>query len=35
VKVFTTSYYFVENNIKDMPAGWFPLPFYLPDADTF
>ncbi len=35
VKVFTTSYYFMENNMKDMPAGWFPLPFYLPDADTF
>lgn len=24
-----------QNKIKNAPAGWFPLPFYLPEADTF
>ena len=41
VRVLTTDFCFVEqqkgeqNKIKNAPAGWFPLPFYLPDADTF
>lgn len=41
VRVLTTSIYFVEqqrgesNKIKNAPAGWFPLPFHLPEADTF
>jgi hypothetical protein len=33
VKIFTTNYYYLEK--IDAPAGWFPLPFYLPEADTF
>lgn len=41
VRVLTTSFCFVEqqkgsrNRIKNAPVGWFPLPFYLPEADTF
>lgn len=41
VRVLTTSLCFVEqqkgsqNKIKNAPVGWFPLPFYLPEADTF
>lgn len=41
VRLLTTSFYFVEqlkgeqNKLKNAPAGWFPLPFYLPEADTF
>lgn len=41
VSVLTTSLFYVErqkgvrNKIKNAPAGWFPLPFYLPEADTF
>lgn len=41
VRVLTTSLYYVEQQkggrgkIKNVPAGWFPLPFYLPEADTF
>ena len=41
VRVLTTSLCFAEqqkgsqNKIKNAPVGWFPLPFYLPEADTF
>lgn len=41
VRVLTTPLCFAEqqrgkwNKIKNAPAGWFPLPFYLPEADTF
>lgn len=41
VTTLTTSLCFVEqqkgngSKIKNAPAGWFPLPFYLPDADAF
>lgn len=41
VRLLTTSFCFVEqlkeeqNKLKNAPAGWFPLPFYLPEADTF
>ncbi|MDE7203271.1 MAG: GNAT family N-acetyltransferase [Lachnospiraceae bacterium] len=41
IRVLTTSFYFAEqqkgkrSKIKNAPAGWFPLPFYLPEADTF
>lgn len=41
VRVLTTSFFYVEqqkgerSKIKNAPAGWFPLPFYLPEADTF
>jgi len=36
VRVLTTTLCFVEGDkIKNAPVGWFPLPFYLPEADTF
>lgn len=41
VRILTTNLCFVQpqrgdgNKIKNAPAGWFPLPFYLPQADTF
>ncbi|MDE6619781.1 MAG: GNAT family N-acetyltransferase [Lachnospiraceae bacterium] len=41
VRLLTTNLCFVEQckgvqgKIKNAPAGWFPLPFYLPEADTF
>lgn len=41
VRLLTTSFCFVEqmhgeqNKLKNAPAGWLPLPFYLPEADTF
>lgn len=40
VKKFTTTYYYHEiqkkgSAIKNAPAGWFPLPFFLPEADAF
>lgn len=41
IRLLTTSFYFVEqlkgeeSKLKNAPAGWFPLPFYLPEADTF
>lgn len=41
VRILTTPLCFVEqqkgkhSKIKNVPAGWFPLPFYLPEADTF
>lgn len=37
VRVLTTGLGLAERNdkLKNAPAGWFPLPFYLPDADTF
>lgn len=41
VRVLTTACFFMEqqkgtgNKIKNAPTGWFPLPFYLPDADAF
>ena len=40
VRVLTTPLCFMGqqercDKIKNAPAGWFPLPFYLPDADTF
>lgn len=35
-----TGYYWYESNrddspLKQVPAGWFPLPFFLPEADAF
>ncbi len=40
VKTLTTSYYFhalqrPESSLQKAPAGWFPLPFFLPEADAF
>lgn len=41
IRLLTTSFCFVEqlkgeqNKLKNAPTGWFPLPFYLPEADTF
>ncbi len=40
VRMVTTGYYYhaaacAENALKKAPAGWFPLPFHLPNADTF
>lgn len=41
VRMLTTSFCYVEqqkgeqSKIKNAPSGWFPLPFYLPEADTF
>ena len=41
VRMVTTNLCFVEyqkgeqSKIKNAPTGWFPLPFYLPEADTF
>lgn len=40
VKILTTSYYFhslqkPNNSLKKAPKGWFPLPFFLPEADAF
>lgn len=40
VKTLTTSYYYIEiqrsgSALQDAPQGWFPLPFFLPEADTF
>lgn len=39
VKKLTTSLYWQEANrnmdIKKTPEGWFPLPFFLPEADAF
>lgn len=41
VRVLTTSLFFTEQQkgeagkVKNAPQGWFPLPFYLPDADAF
>lgn len=40
VKILTTSYYFhalqkPNNSLKKAPQGWFPLPFFLPEADAF
>jgi hypothetical protein len=35
VKVATTDYYYIVKETKQAPAGWFPLPFFLPEADTF
>lgn len=41
VRVLTTDFCFAEQQkggqgkLKNAPAGWFPLPFYLPEADTF
>lgn len=41
VRMLTTNLCFAEqqkgarSKIKNAPAGWFPLPFYLPEADTF
>ena len=41
VRILTTSFCFAEqqkgarSKIRNAPAGWFPLPFYLPEADTF
>jgi predicted acetyltransferase len=34
VKIFTTGYFYIANT-KNAPTGWFPLPFFLPDADSF
>ena len=40
IKIFTTTYYYHEiqkedSTIKNAPAGWLPLPFFLPEADAF
>lgn len=40
VKTFTTSYYFHAlqkegSSLQHAPKGWFPLPFFLPEADAF
>lgn len=41
VRILTTGFCFAEqqkgarSKIRNAPAGWFPLPFYLPEADTF
>lgn len=40
IKIFTTTYYYHElqkndSIVKNAPAGWFPLPFFLPEADAF
>ena len=41
VRVLTTGMCYMEQQkgaqgkIKNVPAGWFPLPFFLPEADTF
>ncbi len=40
IKTLTTSYYFhsfqkPDNALKKAPQGWFPLPFFLPEADAF
>lgn len=40
VRTLTTSYYFhelqkPESPLQRMPKGWFPLPFFLPEADAF
>lgn len=40
VKTLTTSYYFhalqkPHSPLQDAPKGWFPLPFFLPEADAF
>ena len=40
VKLFTTGMFFQECNkndssVKNAPQGWFPLPFFLPEADAF
>ena len=39
VKVMTTSFYWQERcrreGVKKAPEGWFPLPFFLPEADAF
>ena len=40
VKTLTTSYYFhalqkPNSPLQNAPRGWFPLPFFLPEADAF
>lgn len=40
VKTLTTSYYFhalqkTDSPLIQAPKGWFPLPFFLPEADAF
>lgn len=40
VKILTTSYYFhtvqkPNSLLKKAPQGWFPLPFFIPEADAF
>ncbi len=41
VSMLTTTLFFVEQQkgdggrLKNAPTGWFPLPFYLPEADAF
>lgn len=40
VKELTTSYYYIamqnkESALHQAPQGWFPLPFFLPEADAF
>lgn len=41
ISLLTTSRCFMEsqkgkdNRLKNVPAGWLPLPFFLPDADAF
>lgn len=40
VKTLTTSYYFhalqnPKSLLRKAPQGWFPLPFFLPEADAF
>lgn len=40
IRVLTTGYFYhvcarPGGTLKNAPAGWFPLPFFLPNADTF
>lgn len=37
VRIFTTGYFYMGFGLegRKIPAGWLPLPFFLPDADTF
>lgn len=35
VRAMTTNLFYMNHKADNAPAGWFPLPFYLPDADAF
>jgi hypothetical protein len=34
VRIFTTEYYYIEDT-NHAPTGWLPLPFFLPEGDSF
>jgi hypothetical protein len=34
VRIFTTGYYYIDNT-NHAPTGWLPLPFFLPEGDSF